>query len=279
MTGRYRPVAPPGDHRRDNDPMDTVVLESNPIVVLAASLVLVGVSIALAWWLRLGVERSIAWASARAAVQLVAVGVLLSLIVDTSWEALLAPLWILAMVAIASITVARRAGRRSVLVPAALAITASTGLSLVVVFGFGVLPFEPIQAIVVAGITIGNTLPATVLAADRVRTQLTDGRPVIEGMLALGIDARGSTRYVVSEATRVSLIPQIERTKVVGLIALPGAFTGLLIAGVQPLEAAIIQLVVMYLVLGSVAVSTATVALVTARAAFTPDQRLRPVEG
>lgn len=259
--------------------MDTVVLESNPIVVLAASLVLVGVSIALAWWLRLGVERSIAWASARAAVQLVAVGVLLSLIVDTSWEALLAPLWILAMVAIASITVARRAGRRSVLVPAALAITASTGLSLVVVFGFGVLPFEPIQAIVVAGITIGNTLPATVLAADRVRTQLTDGRPVIEGMLALGIDARGSTRYVVSEATRVSLIPQIERTKVVGLIALPGAFTGLLIAGVQPLEAAIIQLVVMYLVLGSVAVSTATVALVTARAAFTPDQRLRPVEG
>lgn len=73
----------------------------------------------------------------------------------------------------------------------------------------------------------------------------------------------------------MSLIPQIERTKVVGLIALPGAFTGLLIAGMDPFEAALIQLVVMYLVLGSVAVSSAVVALVSARDAFTPDQRLR----
>jgi putative ABC transport system permease protein len=83
---------------------------------------------------------------------------------------------------------------------------------------------------------------------------------------------------MVAEATRVALLPQIERTKVVGLVALPGAFTGLLIAGVAPFEAAIVQLVVMYLVLGSVAVSAAVVALVTARRAFTPDQRLRTIE-
>lgn len=259
--------------------METAVLESNPVVVLGASLVLVGIAITMSWWLRLGVERTMLWASLRAAVQLIAVGILLSLIVDTAWESILAPLWIVAMVAIASFTVRRRSGRLSVLVPAAIAIGASTGLSLLIVFGFGVLPLEPIQAIVVAGITIGNTLPATVLAADQVNKQLTEGRPVIEGMLALGIDARGSTRYLVSEATRVSLIPQVERTKVVGLIALPGAFTGLLIAGVEPLEAAVIQLVVMYLILGSVAVSTATVALASARGAFTPDQRLKAVEG
>lgn len=258
--------------------MQTTVLESNPLVVLGASLVLVGLAAGLSWWLRLGVERSIVWASLRAAVQLIAVGILLTIIIGTEYEALLAPVWIAAMIVIATITIGRRAGRRSVLVPAGLAISASTGLSLIVVFGFGVLPLEPIQAIVVAGITIGNTLPATVLAAETVRRQLTEGRPVIEGMLALGIDARGSTRYLVSEATRVSLIPQVERTKVVGLIALPGAFTGLLIAGVEPLEAAVIQLVVMYLVLGSVAVSTAVVALVSARSAFTSDQRLRPVE-
>jgi putative ABC transport system permease protein len=259
--------------------METAVLESNPLVVLAASLVLVGIATGLSRWLRLGVEGSILWASARAAVQLIAVGILLSAIVDTAWEGLLAPLWIVTMIAIATSTVARRAGRRSVMVPAGLAIAASTALSLIVVFGLGVLPLEPIQAIVVAGITIGNTLPATVVAADQVRKQLTEGRPVIEGMLSLGIDARGSTRYIVAEAARVSLLPQVERTKVVGLIALPGAFTGLLIAGVPPLEAAIIQLVVMYLVLGSVAVSTAVVALASARTAFTPDQRLRPVEG
>ena len=255
--------------------MEFTVLEANPLLVLAASLILVVAAVGISAWLGLGVERSIAWASVRAAVQLVAVGVLLSLVVDTDWEALLAPVWIIAMVAIASSVVGRRAGRRGVVLPAALAIGSATALSLAIVFGLGVLPPDPIQMIVIAGITIGNALPATVLAADQVRTQLTDGRPVVEGMLALGIDARRSTRYIVSESTRVSLIPQIERTKVVGLIALPGAFTGLLIAGVEPLEAAIIQLVVMYLVLGSVAVSSAVVALASTRNAFTPDQRLR----
>jgi len=34
----------------------------------------------------------------------------------------------------------------------------------------------------------------------------------------------------------------------------------------------------MYLVLGSVAVSAAVVAVITARRAFTPDQRLKPIE-
>lgn len=259
--------------------METSVLTSNPLVVLAASLALVGIALVLSSWLGLGVQRTILWSSTRAAIQLIAVGVLLALVIGTAWEAVLAPLWIVAMIGIAAFTVRRRSGRPSVLVPATLALTASTSISLIVVFGFGVLPWEPIQAIVVAGITIGNTLPATVLAANQVNTQLTEGRPVIEGMLALGIDARGSTRYLVSEATRVSLIPQIERTKVVGLIALPGAFTGLLIAGVDPLEAAVIQLVVMYLILGSVVIATATVALASARGAFTPDQRLHPIDG
>ena len=60
----------------------------------------------------------------------------------------------------------------------------------------------------------------------------------------------------------MALVPQIERTNIVGLIALPGAMTGLLLAGVAPLDAVLIQLVVMYLVLG--AVSTAVVITVVA---------------
>jgi putative ABC transport system permease protein len=258
--------------------MESPVLDLNPAVVLAASLVLVGVAVGVSVWLRLGVERSIIVASVRAAIQLIAVGVLLTLVIDSGWEEWLAPLWIIVMVAIATYVVTQRAGTTAIAPAAALAIGMSTAISLAVVFGIGVLPAEPIQMIVIAGITIGNVMPATVVGADQVRKQLTDGRAVIEGLLSLGVDANRSTRFMVSEAVRVALIPQIERTKVVGLIALPGAFTGLLLAGVAPLDAAVVQLVVMYLVLGSVAVSTSTIATVTARSAFTPDQRLKSVE-
>ena len=214
---------------------------------------MVGAAVVVSRALRLDFERQIIWASLRAAVQLGVVGVLLALIIRTEWESLLAVIWVAAMVGIAAWVTASRAGTRKVLPAAGVAIGASTVLSLAVVFGFGVLPLEPIQIIVVAGITIGNALPSTVVAADQVRKQFTEHRLRIEGLLALGLHAKQSSLFVVRESTRVAILPQIERTKVVGLVALPGAMTGLLIAGVAPIEAVVIQLIVMFLVLGTVA--------------------------
>jgi putative ABC transport system permease protein len=247
----------------------------NLIVVIAASLALVGVAVGVSMYLRLGIEKSIIWASIRAAVQLTAVGLLLTLVLGSQWEYLLAPLWIIVMIAIAGFVVAQRSGSTDIVPAALLAIGGTTAISLLVVFGFGVLPAEPVQLIVIAGITIGNTMPATIVAADLVQTQMTKERIQVEGLLALGFTAAQASRYVVRESTRVALLPQIERTKVVGLVALPGAMTGLLLAGVDPIDAVVIQLVVMYLVLGSVAVSTTVVAAVTASKSFTPDQRLK----
>jgi putative ABC transport system permease protein len=179
------------------------------------------------------------------------------------------------MVGIAAFVTSRRAKSPKVFPAAVLSIGGSTLVSLVVVFGFGVLPAEPIQLIVVAGITIGNALPATVVAADQVTRKMTEDRMQVEGLLSLGFSSKQASHYVVRESTRVALLPQIERTKIVGLVALPGAMTGLLIAGVEPIDAVVIQLVVMYLVLGTVAISSTVVAIVTAAQSFTPDQRLK----
>lgn len=250
----------------------------NPIYVLAASLVLVALAVGVSAYLRLGFGKAIIWASVRAAVQLLAVGVLLAFVLSSTLDKYLAPVWIITMVGIAAFVTSRRAKSARVLPAAVLSIGGSTAASLLVVFGFGVLPAEPIQLIVVAGITIGNALPATVVAADQVTRKMTDDRMQVEGLLSLGFSARQAARYVVRESTRVALLPQIERTKIVGLVALPGAMTGLLIAGVDPIDAVIIQLVVMYLVLGTVAISSTVVAIVTAAQAFTPDQRLKDLE-
>jgi len=73
---------------------------------------------------------------------------------------------------------------------------------------------------------------------------------------------------------RTAITPQIESTRAVGLIFLPGAMTGLILAGVDPLDAVLVQMVVMYLILGSVTVVATVVALSGVRRLFTPDQRL-----
>ena len=62
-------------------------------------------------------------------------------------------------------------------------------------------------------------------------------------------------------ALRTGLVPQIESTKAVGLVFLPGAMTGLVLAGVDAGDAVAIQLAIMYLILGSVATSITVIGL------------------
>ena len=77
-------------------------------------------------------------------------------------------------------------------------------------------------------------------------------------------------RFLAPEVARLALIPQIERTKVVGLIALPGAMTGLLLGGVDPVDAVVIQLLVMYLVLGAAAITVIVMVMAVTRSTITP---------
>jgi len=88
-------------------------------------------------------------------------------------------------------------------------------------------------------------------------------------MLALGFEKSRASDYVTSSSARKALIPQIERTKVVGLIALPGAMTGMLLAGVDAFDAVLVQLVIMYLILGSVGLSVVAMVTVIAGKALT----------
>lgn len=240
---------------------------------LAASLALVGVAVVLSYWRRLDLERSILWASLRAAAQLLLVGLALDFVLERplawSWA------WVVAMVFFAADVVRRRAPEVPRLERLALAaFAASAVVTLVVLFGFGVFPLEPKTLIPLAGLMIGNSMTATVVVARRVVEELRDKRDEVESRLALGIAAHDAARPYVRSALRTAMIPQIETTKAVGLVFLPGAMTGLILAGTEPLAAVKIQVAVMYLVLGATATTTAVVALGVQRRLFTADQRL-----
>ena len=158
---------------------------------------------------------------------------------------------------------------------ALLALGGAVTVSLGVVFGLGVFEFEPVTLVVIAGITLGNTMPAAVLGVDTAAKDFSDNSQRVEGLLALGMTSSAAGRFLTQGAVRRALIPQIERTKVVGLIALPGAMTGMLLAGADPISAVLVQIVIMYLILGSVAIAVVAVVTVIATQAFTPDDRLQ----
>ncbi len=242
-----------------------------PVVLASLSLVLL--AMALAWWLGLRIERELAEASVRAAVQLLAVGWLFSFIFDSSDAEAWAWSWVAAMVAIATLVVVRRARHRieQLALVAGGAVAGSALVSVAVTFGFGVVEYGAVSLVVVAGITIGNAVPSAVLGVNQSVTASRDRVGELEALLSLGLSRRQIVRFMAPRTARSSLIPQVERTKVVGLIALPGAMTGLLLAGVDPVEAVVIQLLVMYLVLGTAALCVTSVVAAVSRAAITAD--------
>jgi putative ABC transport system permease protein len=239
--------------------------------IVAASLSLVILALALSRWLRLGVERDLIEASVRAAVQLVAVGALLVAIFRSDGAMLWAWGWVAAMVAVATFVVVRRARHRieGLALVAGLTVAGAALVSIGVTFGFGVIDYDPVSLVVIAGITIGNAVPTAALGVNQATTLCRDRVGDLEALLSLGLDRRQIIHFMAPRAARASLLPQVERTKVVGLIALPGAMTGLLLAGVEPLDAVLVQLLVMYLVLGTAAVCVVATVTAITRAAVT----------
>lgn len=242
---------------------------------LVASLTLVGIAIAISLWQRLELERSLLWASARAIVQLLAVGAVLAFVLSPAVPLIVSWVWVVFMVIFAADTVRRRAPE----VPGALQLALGSmalacTVSLLVLFGLGIFPLNARTLIPLSGMVVGNSLTGTVVAARRVVGELSDKRSEVEARLALGLSSREASRPYVREALRTAMISQIESTKAVGLVFLPGAMTGLILAGETPISAVLVQAAVMFLILGAVATTAAAMSLGLARRLFTPDHRL-----
>ena len=253
-------------------------------VDLVASFALVAVAIALSLHQRLGLEREMAWAAVRAVTQLLLVGVALTVVIDPERPLILSWAWVLAMVAFAGDVARRRARDVPRLFPLALlGFGASALVSLGVLLGLGVFPLEGRTLVPLSGMLIGNSMTATVVVSRRIVEELRDKRAEIEARLALGQPAPEAARPYLRSALRTALTPQIETTKATGIVFLPGAMTGLILAGVAPLDAVLVQVVVMYLILGSVSITTSVVTLGLVRRLFTRDHRLvrlpRPAAG
>lgn len=241
------------------------------------SLSLVAMTLLLSAFLKLQIEKSLFVASVRAALQLLAVGLFFTAIFDHGFAELWSWLWVTFMVLLAASITRRRVPTVKGLSPVTfIAITSSVVMVDSIVFLLTIIEYTPINIVVISGITIGNIVPSTVLAVQQLNLQLTSRRSEAESLLALGADKQILTKFLAPEIIKTALTTQIERTKVVGLIALPGAMTGLLLAGTEPMDAVLIQLIVMYMILGSATVTVCIIVWFGLRLSLTKDLRLTP---
>jgi putative ABC transport system permease protein len=245
---------------------------------LAISLLLVAVAAVLSVWQRLRLERQILYAAARALVQLLLVGGVLSLLLHPGRSLWWSWLWVAGMLGYASYTAQRRAPAiRGLWALALVSFVAAAAVTLGVLFGLHVFTLATRSLVPIAGMMIGNSMTATVLAARRLVEELHDKRDEVEARLALGQPTSQASRPYIQAALRSALSPQIETTKATGLVFLPGAMTGLILAGTSPTQAVLVQAVVMFLVLAASSTTTTIIALGLVRRLFTSDHRLLPI--
>lgn len=244
----------------------------------ALSLLAVALAAAASWRLGLRLQRDILESSARALVQMLVAAAALGLVIGDGAPIALSWLWVAGIVVYAADAVRRRAPELPGIFSVALASTAGTAaVGLGIAFGAGIFPVEGRTLVPVAAMLVGNALKSGVVAATLLRDDLADRRDEIEARLALGLSSAEASKPLVRRILRTAISPQIENIRGLGIVFLPGAMTGLILAGVDPLDAVLVQLALMYLILGAVVVTTTLTVLGARRRVFTSDHRLTPL--
>ena len=204
---------------------------------------LAGVGILIKWSLNPGVA---SYALLRMLLQLLIIGYLLTFIfgAESAWMIIL----VLAVMLFASSWIALRtipARRAGMLRHAFMAITVGGGITLLLVTQ-GVLDLEPWYwpqyLIPLAGMIFANAMTAVSLAAERYFAESSRG---VEYQEARNI------------AMAAALVPVINSLFAVGLVALPGMMTGQILSGISPFIAVRYQVMVMCMIFGASAISTA----------------------
>jgi len=242
---------------------------------VALSLVLVALAVAVSRWRKADLEADLGLAVLRSFLQLTAVGYVIQAVFESD------SLWVVvallsAMVVLATFTAGSRA--RAVpgaLVPLGIALGTAAAVTLGLVLVLGVFQPEPRYLVPVGGMVIGNAMTAAAVALNRLGDEVGSRRGEVEATLALGATSRQASAGLVTRSLRSAMIPLVDQTKTTGLITFPGIMVGMLLGGAEPLDAVRLQLVILWILLGAVALASLIATSLGVRGFFTSAHQLR----
>lgn len=246
---------------------------------LALGYLLLLAPLALVLIYRVPVARGFIVSVLRMTVQLLFVGLYLQVVfeLDRWW---LTALWLMAMVAVADLSVLRESGLRSVRYWPRIFIAILIGtLVPLSYFVFIVLRvpglMEPQYVIPIGGMIMGNCLRAVIIGIGRFYRSIEEGRAHYEYALSGGASLREATAPFMSRAMHEALSPTIATMMTIGLVSLPGMMTGILMAGASPAAAIKYQIAIMISILTGTVLTVVLGIELTIKRAFTPFGVLR----
>jgi putative ABC transport system permease protein len=250
---------------------------TDPIILGLAqagfALVVALLAVFLARFLSVSLRRRTVVALARGVVQVVVAGWILVLVFKgPSWVA--APV-LLGMV-VAAAAIARRLARsvRGAFVLCLISIAAGAIPVIGAMVVVGAINTSLTSLIPVGSMIVANCMNAASLSAERLTSDIEANTGLIETGLSLGAQPEQTVRRYVRAAVKAALIPHLNALSSLGIVWIPGLMAGMLIAGSDPVYAALYQFAVIAMIYGAGCLTALTATLLVRERAFSKTGQL-----
>ena len=245
---------------------------SNESLLMAT--VLIAMAVIVSYQQKIRLELEILHSALRAVVQLVVVGYVLHFIFGADH-----PLFTGGVLLVMLISAAINGGKRgSGIKHASWIAGASIGigavLTLAVLLSANVLSFTPYQMIPVGGMVMSGAMVAVGLCFRQITTSFKSRQQEIQIKLALGATPMQACKAILRAALIFSLQPTIDSAKTLGIVSLPGMMTGLILAGMSPMEAIKYQIIVIFMSFSTISIAIAIAGYLSCRQFFNTKEQL-----
>ncbi len=249
-------------------------------LALASFYLLLIIPLGIFLWFRIPLLNRTLVAVARMTVQLLFVGLYLQVVFrwNNPW---INGLWLTVMIVVADLSIIRGSDLKTgrFLLPLFGALVVGTAIPL---FAFlGPLLRRPTlmdaqYVIPIGGMILGNCLRADLIGIRTFYSALKKKEKPFLLSLAQGAHLHEAIRPYLREACQSALAPTVATIATIGLVALPGMMTGVILGGANPATAIKYQIAIMIAIFTGTAVTVILAVLMSIRASFTHFGTLDP---
>lgn len=225
-------------------------------LTLSFSLIFVLIPLLLSKVLKLELEKDVVIATIRSIIQLLIVGYILTFVFES--EQITYTILMVALMIGAATQNARKKGAsiQGITWKLILTFIFVELLTQGILLGFNIIPAEPQYIIPISGMVVGNSMVLSILFLNRFIAEVEARHDETELILTLGGTPKQAIHNSLLTSIKASMIPTIESQKTIGLVQLPGMMSGQIIAGADPVQAVQFQLLILFLLLSTAALTS-----------------------
>jgi len=240
---------------------------------LALGYTLLAFPLGILLWYRVPMLGKTALALVRMTVQLAFVGVYLHVIFEYN-NVWLNAAWLLVMISVADASIIRGCGLRlsRFALPLFGALLAGTAVPLL--FFVGLILSRPNlldaqYAIPIGGMILGNCLRADIIGIKSFYDSIRTSEKAFLHALSQGATLHEAVRPFLRNAFLAAMTPTVATMATIGLVALPGMMTGVILGGADPVIAIKYQIAIMIAIFSGTAITLVVAINATMRSSFT----------